>query len=59
MTPVRIGTCGFSYADWKGVFYPEGTKPGDYLRYYATQFDTVELNATFYRLPSLASSRAW
>lgn len=55
MNQVRIGTCGFSYADWKGVFYPDGTMPGDYLRHYATQFDTVELNATFYRLPSLAS----
>ncbi len=55
MTGVRVGTCGFSYKDWVGPFYPAGTTPGDYLGWYAARFDTVELNATFYRLPSLPS----
>lgn len=55
MTDVRFGTCGFSYKDWVGPFYPEGMKAGDYLAHYATRFDTVELNATFYRLPALKS----
>jgi uncharacterized protein YecE (DUF72 family) len=48
-TPVHIGTSGFSYADWKGEFYPEGTKPADRLAYFVTQFKTVEINMTFYR----------
>ena len=48
---VRIGTSGYSFADWVGPFYPKGTKSGDFLRYYAEHFDTVEVNATYYRIP--------
>ena len=55
MADIRLGTCGFSYKEWVGPFYPEGLKAGDYLAHYATRFDTVELNATFYRLPTLNS----
>jgi len=45
---IQIGTCGFSYADWIGPFYPEGTSKADMLGEYAQRFDLLELNATFY-----------
>jgi uncharacterized protein YecE (DUF72 family) len=48
---IRIGTSGFSYADWKGTFYPENIKQKDMLAYYAGQFDTVEINSSFYVIP--------
>jgi uncharacterized protein YecE (DUF72 family) len=48
---VRVGTSGFSYDEWRGVFYPEGLKPKDRLRYYAERFPSVEINNTFYRMP--------
>jgi uncharacterized protein YecE (DUF72 family) len=49
---VWVGTSGFSYSDWVGPFYPSGTRPGRMLAYYCTQFPLVELNFTFYRLPT-------
>lgn len=48
---IRIGTSGYSYKDWVGPFYPQGTPQGDYLPFYASEFRTTELNFTFYRLP--------
>ena len=48
---IRIGTSGFSFADWVGPFYPAGTKPADFLAYYARHFDIVEVNSTYYRIP--------
>jgi uncharacterized protein YecE (DUF72 family) len=48
---ISVGTSGFSFSDWKSVFYPEGTKPGDYLSYYKDHFDTVEINSTYYAIP--------
>lgn len=48
---LRLGTCGYSYREWRGVFYPEKLAPGRFLEYYAGEFDAVELNATYYRLP--------
>jgi len=54
-----VGTSGFSYASWKPDFYPAGTKARDFLRTYAERLPTVELNATFYRLPSEEQLRAW
>jgi hypothetical protein len=56
---IRVGTSGWSYAGWRPGFYPEGTKPDDFLAYYATRFDTVELNSTGYRLPSADQFRRW
>jgi uncharacterized protein YecE (DUF72 family) len=56
---IRIGTSGWSYAGWRPGFYPEGTKPEDFLAYYASRFDTVELNSTGYRLPSADQFRRW
>jgi uncharacterized protein YecE (DUF72 family) len=57
---IRIGISGFSYADWaNGVFYPPGLPQKQWLNYYATQFDTLELNVTYYRVPSLKAAAAW
>jgi uncharacterized protein YecE (DUF72 family) len=55
----RIGTMGFSYADWAGVFYPKGTKPGDYLAHYARHFNAVELDTTFHAVPPIDRVRTW
>ncbi len=56
---IYIGTSGWAYKEWARSFYPEGTGPARQLAYYATRFATVELNATFYRLPSAKAVRAW
>jgi uncharacterized protein YecE (DUF72 family) len=49
---IRIGTSGYSYADWKGFYYPESIKNSDMLPFYANDFDTVEINYSYYRLPA-------
>jgi uncharacterized protein YecE (DUF72 family) len=59
MHPVRIGTCGWSYADWAGVFYPEGLPPGEYLPFVAEHYPVVEVDSTFYRSPSVKMVQAW
>ncbi len=56
---VRVGTSGYSYTAWRPGFYPEGTSPRDFLRFYASRFDTVEINATFRRMPSEATLANW
>lgn len=57
---VRIGTSGFIYPHWEhGVFYPEPLPRKGQFEYYCDHFDTVELNVTFYRLPSKASFESW
>jgi uncharacterized protein YecE (DUF72 family) len=56
---VRFGTSSFSWEDWVGPFYPVGMKPGDFLRYYATQFDTVEVDATYYAIPAPRTVEGW
>lgn len=48
-TEFLVGTSGWNYPDWRGVFYPKELPQKDWLKYYATQFSTVEINATFYR----------
>jgi len=48
---VRIGTCAFTAAGWPGAFYPAGMQPRDFLAYYATQFDSVEVDSTYYHSP--------
>src|SRR5687767_10613554 len=55
----RIGTIGFSYSPWRGVFYPPGSKPSEYLAHYATRFDSVELDTTFHAMPTPERVRAW
>ena len=49
---ILIGTSGYDYPEWKGVFYPEDLKRKDFLSYYATQFNALELNNTFYNMPT-------
>jgi uncharacterized protein YecE (DUF72 family) len=56
---LRIGTSAFTAAGWEGAFYPAGMKPADFLSYYATQFDTVEVDSTFYRIPALSTVKGW
>jgi uncharacterized protein YecE (DUF72 family) len=56
---IRIGTSGFSYKDWVGPVYPQGLPKRDWLAYYAAQFQTVELNVTFYRIPTTRNTDAW
>jgi uncharacterized protein YecE (DUF72 family) len=56
---VRIGCSGWSYQHWRGVVYPEGLAQRRWLEHYATLFDTVEVNATFYRLPRRDAVAAW
>jgi len=53
------GTSGWVYKGWAGSFYPEGLSPRKHLEFYATQFNTVEINATFYRLPIETGVHAW
>lgn len=57
--PVRIGTQGWNYTAWLGGFYPEGTRPADFLETYARAFDTVEVDSTFYAVPPSKSVRGW
>jgi uncharacterized protein YecE (DUF72 family) len=49
---VRVGTSGYSYKPWKGPFYPAELPDAQMLRFYAERFPTVEINNTFYRMPS-------
>jgi len=56
---IRIGTSGWVYGDWRGRFYPKGVGQKRWLAYYAQHFDTVELNATTYRLPQEHQVRTW
>ncbi len=56
---LRLGTSSFSTADWTGLVYPPGTPPGEYLAHYARLFDTVEIDATFYAVPSRATVEGW
>lgn len=57
--PIHVGTSGWSYHHWEGVLYPPGTAVGDRLGYYAQQFDTAELNSSFYRWPRNDTFAAW
>jgi hypothetical protein len=59
MYAVRVGTCGWSYADWKSVFYPKGLPAGEYLSYYAERFNVVEVDSTFYRSPGAKMVQGW
>ena len=56
-TPTRIwvGTSGFHFDDWRGVFYPSGLPRSRWLDYYAKSFRVLELNSSYYRIPSVAS----
>src|SRR5437016_11234659 len=56
---IRIGTSGFHYRHWIGAFYPEKTPTAKMLAYYVRYFDTLELNNSFYRLPTVSAFECW
>jgi uncharacterized protein YecE (DUF72 family) len=56
---VRVGTSGYNYAEWKGTFYPADLSGAKMLPYYAARFPTVEINATFYRMPTAKTLAGW
>lgn len=56
---VRIGCSGWSYSDWVGPFYPPNTKPEEYLKLYSKVFDAVEIDSTFYQVPSSKIVENW
>ena len=57
--PIRIGCSGWQYRHWRGRFYPANLPVDRWLEHYATTFDTVELNNSFYRLPEANAFAAW
>ena len=56
---IHIGTSGWSYKHWKGIFYPEDVRPADYLSFYAKHFSVSEINNSFYKLPSKSTVEKW
>src|SRR5262249_61785435 len=56
---IFVGTSGFSYAAWRGIFYPEKLPQKSFLSYYGQHFTTTEVNNTFYRLPNPDGAQAW
>jgi uncharacterized protein YecE (DUF72 family) len=56
---IHLGTSGYSYDHWRHVFYPEGLPTSRWLEHYARIFSTVELNTTFYRLPTARAVDGW
>jgi uncharacterized protein YecE (DUF72 family) len=59
MGRIRIGTSGFSYKEWRGDFYPGDLPDREFLRFYATRFDSVEIDSTFYRMPNAKTIDGW
>lgn len=56
---LHLGTIGWSYSFWKGAFYPVKIASKDFLPYYSSQFNTVEVDSTFYRIPSQSAVENW
>ncbi len=56
---VHVGTSGWHYKHWLGTWYPEGVRPAEQFAYYKQHFHTVEINNSFYRLPSVECFEAW
>lgn len=56
---ILVGTSGYNYPEWRGSFYPEKLAANRMLAYYAEQFPTVEINYTFYRMPTEALLESW
>lgn len=57
--PIRIGCSGWVYRHWRGILYPEGLPQARWFHRYAEEFDTVEINASFYRLPLASTFDGW
>ncbi len=58
-TDIHVGCSGWVYKHWRGVFYPEGLPQKQWFAQYAAHFDTVEINASFYRLPLAKTFEGW
>ena len=56
---VHVGTSGYNYPEWRGRFYPADLPAAAMLRFYAARFHTVEINATFYRMPTAKTVESW
>jgi len=56
---ILVGTSGWSYASWRGPFFPKGLRAQDHLAFYAARFPTTELNGVFYRTPTTEAVKAW
>jgi uncharacterized protein YecE (DUF72 family) len=56
---IHVGTSGFGHKEWKGKFYPEKISPRDMLRFYAERLNTVEINNTFYHMPTESVLASW
>lgn len=56
---LRIGCSGWSYKDWDGQFYPKGLPAKDYLKFYSSVFDCVEIDSSFYRIPNQGMITQW
>ncbi len=59
MDRIHIGTSGWSYQHWRGAYYPPGLAARHWLRHYASQFQTTEINGSFYRLPTTDTVEQW
>jgi uncharacterized protein YecE (DUF72 family) len=59
MAHIWFGTSGFSYKEWRRKFYPEDLSDKQFLQYYATQLNSVEIDSTFYRMPSAKTIETW
>ena len=59
MAPIWLGTSGFSYKEWKPLFYPPELPEKQFLQYYASRLKSVEIDYTFYRMPSAKTIEAW
>lgn len=58
-TKIFVGCAKWGRKDWVGKIYPKGTKEADFLKHYATHFNCIEMNATFYRMPTRSQTEAW
>ncbi len=56
---IRLGTSSWTGDGWVGSFYPSNTKPQDFLPIHAKEFDTVEIDSTFYRVPTAKTVQQW
>src|SRR6516164_6667178 len=59
MARIWFGTSGFSYKEWKGKFYPEDLPNREMLHHYATRLNSVEIDSTFYRMPTASTLETW
>src|SRR5262245_54134899 len=56
---VHVGTSGYNYTEWRGTFYPEDLPTTSMFEYYSARFHTVEINYTFYRMPTAKTTGGW